>query len=252
MENVYFTFEEKLKYFLVPPKLYIVYKLLKEKLYGEKEFALLEYLVDPERNSIDVGANKGVYTAKLSKLSKTVFAFEPNPKMHQFLQKSAPKNTKIFNFALSNETRTDFLRIPKGEKGLSNQGGSLSHRKVVDNYIQVEVQCKRLDDMNLKDIGFIKIDVEGFEQEVMEGGRETILRDRPTLLVEIEECHNKKPIKEMLDWVQSFGYRGYALFEGNILKSLDFFDSNYHHNVARETNRARYIFNFIFLPMARP
>ena len=51
---------------------------------------------------------------------------------------------------------------------------------------------KRLDDIKIKnDIGFIKIDVEGHEKNVIQGGLDTIKKNKPVLLIEIEEKHTK-------------------------------------------------------------
>ena len=55
------------------------------------------------------------------------------------------------------------------------------------------VNVKKLDNLQFENpISFIKIDVEGHEMEVIEGAIETITKNKPILLVEIEEIHSKK------------------------------------------------------------
>jgi len=49
------------------------------------EIALLKVLVEPRRNAIDAGANKGVYTHFIAKYARHTYAFEPNPKMFAIL-----------------------------------------------------------------------------------------------------------------------------------------------------------------------
>lgn len=119
------TFEETLKYYLVPPRWYIRYRVWKEFKKGEKELALLPYLASPSKVSIDIGANRGVYTHCLGKTSSKVHAFEPNPKMYRTLQRTAPANAQTYQVALSNSAGEAIFRIPKGVKGLSKQRGTL-------------------------------------------------------------------------------------------------------------------------------
>ena len=245
-----YTWEERLKYALVPASLYIRYRVAKERRRGEREIQLLPYLADPARVSVDVGAHKGVYAWALRKHSRRVHAFEPNPKIFPILNRIAGGNIEASPIALSNETGTATFRVPRHRRGgFSNQGGSLSAVKVSGEHVGVEVETRRLDDLGLRDIGFIKIDVEGFEQEVLAGAAECIARDRPTLLVEMEEAHTSIPIEDALDAVLRLGYRGLFLRRG-VLWPLDAFDgSRFHRNAER---REDYVFNFIFLPTGSP
>jgi FkbM family methyltransferase len=238
------SFEEKLKQLLVPPRLYIRYRAQKELLKGEREVKLLPFLVDPRRNAVDVGANKGTYTYFLARLARHVHAFEPNPKMFKILQRTIARNVTASPVALSNRSGTAEFRIPRQSKGgFSNQGGSLSEAKISKNYKGVTVETRRLDELDLGDVGFMKIDVEGFEQEVIDGARETIRRCRPTLLVEVEEGYTKVPIETALRWILDIGYHGLFLERG-VLRSLDDFDPVAHH---RNETRG-YVNNYIFLP----
>lgn len=240
------TLEERLKFALVPLSLYMRYRIAKERRYGEAEIALLPFLADPARVSLDIGANKGVYAWLLKDRSRAVHAFEPNPKMFRFLQRLAGDNVHVSQIALSNQSGETVLRVPRHRRGgFSNQGASLSDVKVADNFVGVPIEAKRLDDLAIDDVGFIKIDVEGFEQAVLEGACETIARDRPSLLIEMEEAHTKQPIEEAITAVEALGYRGVFLHRG-VLRPLDAFDGETHHRNA--ASRADYVFNFVFLP----
>ena len=238
------NFEERLKGLLVPPSLYIRYKAQKEWWRGEPEFRLLPLLVDRRRNAIDVGANKGTYTYALARLTKLVWAFEPNPKMFKILERGVPANVTAAMVALSNRSGQAELRVPRMRKGgFSNQGGSLSATKISANYRAVAVETRRLDDLDLEDIGFMKIDVEGFEAEVLEGARETIRRERPVMIIEIEERYTKVPIEIALQRVLDLGYVGMFLVHGT-LRPLEQFDPIAHHRVADDS----YVANFLFFP----
>lgn len=240
--------DERLKYRLVPPGLYIRYLVAKAYLKGEAELRLVRFLADPERTSLDVGANKGVYSFVLKRHSRHVVAFEPNPKIRAVLCRWAQTQIEVLPFALADKSGPTELRIPQGARGYSNQRGTLSdaHKNANDGI--VEIEARRLDDLAFRDIGFVKIDVEGFEREVVEGARETLLRERPRLLIEIEEYHTKRPIEGDLAFVEGLGFTGYFLKDHKVLTPLSEFDPEAHHRKSRERDRAHYVYNFIFLP----
>ena len=242
-----FRFDEKLINALVPRRLHNSFRAYRELRKGECELRLLPFLLDRGKNSVDVGANKGVYTYWMQRYSRHVYAYEPNPKIFKILRAGARGNVTALPVALSDKTGTAVLRIPKTSKGYSNQGASLNYAKVGPSYGEVTVETRRLDDENLANVGFIKIDVEGHEFAVLEGARRTIERERPTLLVEIEQAHNKMPIEQSLARVAELGYGGFALIGGN-LKSLDFFDPEAHHRAPRQPGD--YVFNFLFFAKA--
>jgi len=243
------SFEEKLRGLLIPPRLYYALRGRRELKKGEAELSILPFLIDPERNSVDGGANKGVYTYWLEQLSRHVYAYEPNPKMFKTLKAgTGPKATVNFA-ALSDQAGEFALRIPKTARGkYSNQGASLNHDKVGDSYGEVMVQTRKLDDEGLTNIGFLKIDVEGHEMAVLDGALETIKRDRPTLLIEMEQQHTGRAIEDDLKRVTDLGYRLLFLHKG-VLNSGDAFDGDKHHRKALTPQD--YVFNFIFVPKER-
>jgi len=231
------TFEERLKHALVPGSCYIRYRAAKEWWRGEAEIRLLPSLIDRGRNAVDVGANKGTYSYFMARLARLVYAFEPNPKMFAVLRRTVGRNVTALPFALSDCSGAATLRVPSGRKGVSNQGSSLSAAKPMENFIPVVVERKRLDELDLSAIGFIKIDVEGHEREVLAGAAQTISRDRPTLLIEIEEAHSGVPLMQSIDGVCSLGYDAYFA-SGGRLEPI----------AALDQARHGYVFNFIFLP----
>ncbi len=240
------TFEEIIKDLLVPGWLYMKYRVAKELRKGEPETRLLPFLVDRGRAALDVGANKGVYTHLLGPLATHVYAFEPNPKLYKSLIRSLPYNATAKPLAVSNAAGSAELRIPRGsKKGYSNQGGSLSAHKVQGEFGAVTVEAIRIDDLDLPPVGFIKVDVEGFELQTLEGAVETLARDKPVLLIEMEERHTGIPIEDMIATVESYGYTGFALHQGRITKALGLdFDVCHRPMVGKKG----YVFNFIFFP----
>lgn len=224
------SLEEKIKHLLIPSKLYIKRLVLKEWIRGRKDIKILKYLTNKEKNSIDVGAYKGVYTFLIAKYSKKVYAFEPNPKSFNILKKSVSKNVEVFSYGISKKSGINFLKIPKGKKGFSNQGGSLRNIKLDKNFKKIKVNIKKLDDLNLKNIGFIKIDAEGSELDVLNGAKMLIKKYKPTLLIEIEERYILGSIEKSLKKILDLGYNGFALI-GEVVTPLKYFDGNKNHRI---------------------
>lgn len=212
---------------------------------GEPELHLLPFLADRRRLALDVGANKGVYSHLLRRYCTAVHAFEPHPKMLRFLRRNVGSWATVHGAALSDKAGRAELRIPRWKNGYSNQGASLSTVKVSAGYYSLTVETVRLDDLGLGPVGFMKIDVEGFEQAVLDGAAQTIARDRPVLLIEIEEKHTKRPIEDSIASVNALGYRCLALQRG-VLSAWTSLDPDANHR--RPADPADYIFNFIFLP----
>ena len=236
-------FEERLKA-LVPPALRIAYLHRKRLRKGEAELALIPFLADRSRVSIDVGANQGVYAYAMLPHSRAVHAFEPNPKVFRMLSAWAKGRCVLHAEALGDATGPAELMIPMGGRGYSNQGASLSAVKVAGEHRKVAVQAARLDDLGIDSVGFIKIDVEGFELQVLAGAAQTLRRDRPNLLVEMEERHTGRPLAGMVAEVTAHGYDALAL-TGGVLTPFARLDLAKHHGDPWSPD---YVNNFIFLP----
>ena len=239
------TLEEKVRDFIVPDWLRIRERAWRERRKGEKEIKLIPQLLSNCNRAIDIGANVGVWSYWLSKYAKQVESFEPNPKVFNALKNIKIKNVNSYNIALSNKTGSVDLLIPKGSKGFSNQGASLSSIKVQGEHKSISIEAKRLDEYNFLDVDFIKIDVEGHEHEVIEGARETIKKFKPTMVIEMEEKHNQIPIEEQISSVEKMGYQCCVFINETIIKVKEIDLDKFHRN---PTNKDTYLFNFIFYP----
>jgi len=234
--------EERIKHALIPPRLYLRNLAWRRGRKGEKEVRLLAALVEAGRTAIDIGANKGVYSYVLSPICRQVMAFEPNPKMFHLLIKSVPANVETFEVALSNAAGEADLILPIQRSGrFSNQGATLQAKKIDGGkeFETLTVTQKPLDSYDFQDISFIKIDVEGFELEVIQGAKETLARERPNLLVEIDEHHAKIPVADAIAEICGHGY-GCFYMSRTSLKPFSAFE-----NDDARTNTD----NFIFLPV---
>lgn len=237
------TTEERIVNAVIPPRLYWRIRAWRGYFKGEAELKLLRHLIDPGRNAVDAGANKGVYTYFLARYAAHCFAYEPNPKIHAILARACrDANVTVSNAALSDANGAATLMVPIRSGRISNQTASLrADTAGAGDHLEVAIAARRLDDEPVGDVGFIKIDVEGFERAVIEGARATIQRCRPVLLVEIEEKNTGAPPEATIAWIEDLGYRALCLC-GGVLTEVGRLD------LKTEMAAGRYIFNFVFLP----
>lgn len=234
------------KYSLIPGAVSRAVRSFRIARRGERELRLLPFLVDPHRNAVDVGANKGSYTTLLAKHCRHVYAYEPNPAMRWILGRVAPFNVTVLPRALSDHSGEATLQVPRRAGRCANNIGTLRRVNVAADCETVRVAQSRLDDESLADVGFLKIDVEGLEQEVLRGAQQTILRDRPVMLVEIIADHTGRPVDDTIALVEAWGYRTLAVHQDRLADWTI---------VRRERDRLRRsgsepprLRNFLFLP----
>jgi FkbM family methyltransferase len=173
---------------------------------------------------LDIGAMRGSFSARMLDLvgpQGVVHAFEPNPAHHAHLR-SLPRLC-VHPVALSDHDGTAELAIPVTGGVVSSGLASLVNARGFDART-VTVPVRRLDDMDTGPgpIAFIKCDVEGHEDAVIEGGRGILERDCPPLLIEIEQRHRGTDPARAFDTLHELGYRGYALFPGGLRDLAEF------------------------------
>lgn len=200
--------------------------------YGELDTKIIKNQLRPGNVVIDVGANIGYYTLLSAKSvgdSGKVFAFEPEPKNFELLQKNVIvnnyKNTVIENFAVSDSDGDAHLFLAKN--------GIVGHRiydskKCVDSILVKKIT---LDDyfskLNLLDkINFVKIDVEGFEFGVLKGMTQIIKKSNELkLFVEFNRLGVKEAgfdPEEMLDFLYQNNFKIYFLnYQKNTVYEAD-------------------------------
>ncbi len=215
----------------------------------EPEMALLPALVAAGDRVIDVGGNRGTYAYRLATLGARVEVFEPNPICLRVLRDWAEHRgaVNVHAVALSASNGTAELAIPIDEAGVEHDASaSIEHGVGTDVRLET-VPIATLDSFGFRDASLIKIDVEGHELSVIEGGLETIAASSPALLIEIEQRHLSKPIEESFARITQLGYDGFFLDSGKLVPLAEF-DLNRHQVIADFENKiAQYFNNFLFL-----
>ena len=178
---------------------------------GEPEIHMVSQLADPSREALDIGANIGVYTYRLSRSAARVHAFEPHPRLYQILAASGLRNVVPHRIALSSKAGRSTFFVPRATFGELLGWGSLAPGRCPSAVEEtpIEVETATLDSFQLLDVSFMKIDVEGHEMAVLEGARGTIASSRPAILVE-SDPDNRGRVDALL---RKHGYRARTFLE---------------------------------------
>jgi FkbM family methyltransferase len=232
------------------------YKTLKSLSTGnykcEPELLYIQQELQSDSVFIDIGTNKGIYLYQAEKVitKGKIYGFEPNESLVKYIQPLFPK-VKLFTYAVSSQTGTSVLNIPKKGKGLQDTRASLE--AMGEEVEKIEIKTITLDDWakqeNISKIDLIKIDVEGHEFDTIKGCASILETIKPSFIIEIELRHAKYPINEIFDFIKGFGYEVFY-FDRKTLSLLPFevsqmaeFQSDDYLN-----DFNRYINNFIFIP----
>jgi FkbM family methyltransferase len=192
--------------------------LINKKLDKELFWIKNHYRNQTGRIGIDIGANIGFYSYGLRRCFSEIHAFEPIKEVSRFLIDCNLKNVTVHNFACSDVEGESLIYIPKIKNINEHSYAGLDVNNRHDNYDSIEIMTKRLDSFKFAEVDFIKIDVEGFEQRVLEGAHNTINATHPILLIELENRHRENAVKITADYLRDkYGYKGYFLRENKLI-----------------------------------
>jgi FkbM family methyltransferase len=250
------NFDDALKHYA--PRAWFRFKFLKYKYAkrGELEIHLIRHLVEPGTTAIDIGCSIGIYAAEMARYAAKVVAFEANPAVAQFARAVAPRNVEVVNVALSSAPGRATLKIPRNPGGATVdelatiEPGNPLHASDSDT---LQVEMKRLDDMGVANCSFIKIDVEGHEEAVLDGAANLIAAQRPVLMIELDESLNQGALARLAERYAAISYSGFFLSQGK-LQAVSEFDPARHQNADNLKPRHKlppgveYINNFVFVP----
>jgi FkbM family methyltransferase len=166
----------------------------------EPEFRQLERWVRSGDWVLDVGANVGHYTARLSELvgaDGRVIAFEPIPETFAVLAAIAAacpgSNVSLINAAASDRTGTVAMSVPEFAEGTRN----FYQASIRSDGAGRRIATLAVDGLGLPRVSLAKIDVEGHEGAVLRGMEALLRRDRPTLIVEGDAGESESLLEEL-------------------------------------------------------
>ncbi|MCS7191951.1 MAG: FkbM family methyltransferase [Armatimonadetes bacterium] len=166
---------------------------------------------------LDIGANIGYYTllsSQLVGLKGLVVAVEPHPDNVRLLELNLRlnrvENVKVLPTAVSDEIGVTEMFVSRGSNWHS------LHPTERTNLGTISVPMTTIDEIVLqigRPIDLIRMDIEGWEIKALQGAKETLKRDRPSIVMEIHPAYMQQgELKQLLTWLQSLGYkRGFVV-----------------------------------------
>lgn len=202
-------------------------KKIRDYFVPDSDFHFIEYLSkfehyqEAQRNralshvknwgfAIDIGANIGLWSKDLSKYFERLICFEPNKFCFEFLKKNINNNNSVINkcaLGSSNEIKKLYIHstnsgassfINKTKTGYDNKSNPI-FGQFPEKTKTINVEIKKLDSFNYTNIDFIKIDVQGFELQVLEGAIKTLKLNKPILCIEEDEPNNSSLFEFLKD-----------------------------------------------------
>lgn len=212
--------------------------------YQKQNLIHLRELCPNPRTVLDIGMNIGMNTWEYATFAKTVHGFEPVPATYdvaldninlnkaQFKQDAGWWQNKdgtwaslevtgdihTHNVALGPTPGQIEMHIKKndGHNRVANDNGEFKtvtgkDIKRNEGYERVSVEQKTLDSYGFEDVDIIKIDVEGYELNVLEGASQTIAANRPIVQIECVEIQPRAFGKTIQDLMDYFNDRDYVI-----------------------------------------
>jgi len=179
--------------------------------------------------AVDIGANIGLFSRPMSRDFETVHSFEPQKVVRACILRNTPNsNVVVYSFGLGNKNESLELKA----QAMATGGGYIkeapkvnSETKKTESLNSETVHIRRLDDFNFQNIDLVKIDVQGFEIDVLKGGASTFRRCKPVLILEvggkIDEISGVNP-KDALDFaLQELNYKVREVVNKDYILTLD-------------------------------
>lgn len=194
---------------------------------GIFEKPLIGWAIENYKNSekvfLDIGAHMGTYAINLAPYFKHTYAFEAQKKtyycltggiaMNDLCEKVTAYHCAVTNYENSGKEIT--LNVGSQDGG----GSTITHFNLPTNLIREEkIIAKNIDEFDIKDIGLIKIDVEGAELDALKGAAKTLeMNDYPPILFEAwSEAWYDKQREELFKYLRSHGYRMARVYSNNM------------------------------------
>ena len=254
--NLLFSFENLARKSLILYSIsrFIFIKIFKGILYEKEANGFKNLNKKNKLNIVDVGINDGLSTSFFFIFFKNsnIYAFEPLKIKNNKFHKINNNKIKLYNIGLGKKNKNTYLNIPFynifGLKIYMSAYSTVSEsfdkiyniNKSLKTFIfykkiskeRKKIKIKKLDNYNLK-VDIIKLDVEGFEDKVIEGSRKTIKKNKPLLYIE-------RPTNKTVQFLKNLDYKIFAFdinrkkfIKSNVNKKKDrnYFFVNKHKNL---------------------
>jgi len=181
------------------------------------DLTLISSQINKNSTVIDIGANIGWFTVNIAKYldeDSSIISVEPNKTNLKRLAYSLKKyklesKVQVVPCALSDTKGLGYLNLDS-KNPANHQIGTITTNSEV-------VQLDLLDNLvkDISDLSLIKIDVQGHESEVLQGGKQTLIKFQPAVIIEIDNRIDSKKTSQIWELMQELNYAFYII-NGNL------------------------------------
>ena len=232
-----------------------IWRALKARYRDQKaELAAIGDAIQSNGIAVDVGANKGSYLYWLSRWTPDgqAVAFEPQDELADYLRRAVATipMTNVIVEAKGVADKPGMLEFfsPGGE---ISPGASFSHR--VPDRERCEQQSKEVVTLDAyfdegAQISVIKVDVEGFELQVLKGAQRILSESSPLLVFECENRHLEQgTVDDVLNFLYELGYDGHYVHRGKLIPAKQFNAAIQQPEIGKDFYKSKdYCNNFVF------
>jgi FkbM family methyltransferase len=207
--------------------------------YKDTDYASVTDVITKSKTILDIGANIGTTSLYFASLNPTaqIYSFEPHPGSYK---------RAIENISLNNFTNIHLQNLGLGEKKETvklyevNEHNPGMNRIIAENKnlpfktIEIDALDSVCNSLKIDQIDMIKIDVEGFEYSVLKGAKETIIKSKPLLFIELDDNNlkeNNSSAKELISLLISYGYNNFYRANNSQAIGNDTSFDNCHYDI---------------------
>lgn len=155
------------------------------------------------RTAIDIGGHVGLYSHALCDTFTDVIAFEPSKINAACFRKNVPQ-AKLYTNGLGDAEK--FVELNLADDNSGNNSIVESFNEGTDT-----IEIKTLDSFEFSGVDLIKIDVQGYEEQVIRGAKSTLEKNNPILIVELITHKDSPPNEAALKLLKEYKYKVLAI-----------------------------------------
>ncbi|HRK61218.1 MAG TPA: FkbM family methyltransferase [Candidatus Omnitrophota bacterium] len=187
--------------------------------YEPNQFFAMRQILKNAGTVVDIGAHIGLYTLFASKCigpAGHIYSFEPSPRERARLEKHTHlnhlSNITVYPLALSDCRAQTEMKVAEYPHSGHNTLGTFAYETTRENsrpLIETQTLDEWAESNRIKAIDLIKIDAEGSEEKILHGARQTLLKTRPILMIEITSLslnHQNSSVESIWKLITHLGY----------------------------------------------
>lgn len=151
--------------------------------YQWKKYQLALPHVKSRGHALDVGGHVGLWSRVMAMDFESVTAIEPMSALRECFVRNVPERVKLLPYAVGDRSGKALIGFPTENTG-NARVAELGEQIFEETDRAETVEVVTLDSLDLPHVDFLKIDVEGYEFEVIAGAEQTIRGHRPVMVVE--------------------------------------------------------------------